>query len=115
MPIDASGQEPSGFLRPLLGREPLDRDAGIDNQLQRARPSRRSVTLSVLGPVGRQGAPLRRALAEVLKATPLRVAYKEVSDLAFKGSAVRACLRLKAGEHVFAHVGNGSLGHGGGL
>ena len=44
---DAVRQKPSGLGRMGFGEEPFDRDAGVDDQLQRSRSSRRRVTLSV--------------------------------------------------------------------
>ena len=44
---DAVRQKSSGLGRMGFGEEPFDRDAGVNDQLQRSRSSRRRVTLSV--------------------------------------------------------------------
>lgn len=48
-PLDVAGQKPSRLVRPLLGDEPLDGNAGVDGDSQRPRSSRRRATLSVWG------------------------------------------------------------------
>ena len=47
MQHDSVGEKLPGLSRAFLGKQPFDGDAGVDDQLQRSRSSRRSETLSV--------------------------------------------------------------------